>query len=223
MKNYYVLILIMLLSSCSKVELVYLQPQEEASSSGKKAKLPDDPYLGRKIVYQNSSGDYVCHYGNGFNFGRTFVHPTNAAYYGSDGTTYSGYNPAWGVSDLDLGANLYEFEMTSSYRFVAYYRKLSGFDSPISREAFNRYKQAVKDYYSNAKKADGTYKQATMPRFSNFAPSTVPGDGYYTITGMFVIDSASPTNVSISDKPFSRSESTGGGGGLPPLLPPGSE
>lgn len=179
------------------------------------AAMPGPMNGDRQPVLLNSSGQYYCNYlGGTLNFGGSFVHPTTASAFG---TPY--------IVDLIApisAPNLLEVDFQlNGYDFSLIY---GSFVSPLpanAHTAVKKYQGAIEDYYTG--KIDTLTGQKVQPFPPNFEPVAAPygltggqvfiaANGVLTITGRFVHDPDSPTNISIIGIPAP------GSGGDPPIF-----
>lgn len=172
--------------------------------------LPNEGPYGIHHVYKNSNNQYVSNYGNSFNFGSTFIHPTSPETMEPYGTPYAGVF----VGGLQSPNNFLGYDIVNNSRINAYYGTFLGGVTVNAISALNDYREAVDKYYSEER--DTVTNQLIYPvhpLFSTYAQRyqvQTAEDGVITISGVFIHDSSSPTNISIADVGF-----TPGG---PPIL-----
>lgn len=145
--------------------------------------------LGSPVVL-NASGNYVTSYGGGINFGSTFTYPlsiTNS----QNGTPYAPYYFG-GYSD----ANMLEFIQNGPHFVMLLGTVVGGMPvnqlSPLTLTGIENYKTELNKWFSG--------ERETMPHLASaIGYAGGSSDGILTVSGTFVLDTQSPTNVSVTN------------------------
>jgi hypothetical protein len=151
---------------------------------------PETPNPGGGVgsfVVMDANGNYVTAYGGGINFGNTFTYPLSIQSY-QNGTPYTpfysgGFSPA----------NMLSFTQNGPH-FTMLLGTIVGGITTNTYDAISAYNEAFNSYIN------GTGNSQSFPQYSSFA-SQYGGssDGILTINGTFVLDTQSPTNVSVTN------------------------
>lgn len=182
---------IILCWSCNKGDVI--EPAAAVTPEGKLSYTPETgpPHggLGSPVVL-NSSGNYVTAYGGGINFGSTFTYPlsiTNS----QNGTPYTPYYSG-GYSD----ANMLQFIQNGPHFVMLLGTAVGGVPvyqlSPLTQQGISTYTTELNKWFNG--------ERETMPHLA--ATITEVGgsaDGILTVSGTFVLDTQSPTNVSVTN------------------------
>lgn len=176
------------LTSCKKDEMIN---ETKTFKIDKKTLVtpetgPPHGGLGSFVVL-DANGNYITAYGGGINFGNTFTYPLNISN-DQNGTPYSpfyygGYSPA----------NMLSFSQNGPH-FTMLLGTVVGGMTTNTYEAISAYNTAFNEYI-NSENPTGS-----LPQYSSFANQYGgASDGIITINGTFVLDTQSPTNVSVTN------------------------
>ncbi|GGG92389.1 hypothetical protein [Pedobacter zeae] len=183
------LLYVLVAMSCKK-EIVTDSVDQEIKFKKKLAVTPETPNPGGGLgsfVVLNENGDYVTSYGGGINFGNTFTYPLSVQSY-QNGTPYTpyysgGYSPS----------NMLSFTQNGPH-FTMLLGTVVGGMTTNTYDAISAYNTAFNNYIN------GTGDLTSFPQYSTYAVQYGgSSDGILTINGTFVLDTQSPTHVSVTN------------------------
>jgi len=181
----------MALFSCGKGDTI--EPAEKTTLEGKLNYTPETgpPHggLGSPVVL-NANGDYVTSYGGGINFGQTFTYPLSITN-DQNGTPYAPFYYG-GYSD----ANMLEFIQNGPHFVMLLGTAVGGMPvhemTPLTLTGIQNYRTELDKWFNG--------EIETMPNLATtvgYAGGSA--DGILTVSGTFVLDTQSPTHVSVTN------------------------
>lgn len=183
---------IFMITSCKK-DPITPDPAQEIKLRNKTAVTPETPPPGGGLgsyVYLNANGEYATSYAGGITFGNTFTYPLSVQSY-QNGTPYTpfyngGYSPANMLSWTQHGSSFVMLLGTVVGGLPIYD------NSAATQQGMQNYNADVARFLNG--------ELTVMPTLPDHM-SRVGGsaDGIITITGTFVLDTASPTHVSVTN------------------------
>jgi hypothetical protein len=154
---------------------------------------PETPNPGGGLgnfVYLDANGNYATSYAGGINFGPTFTYPLSVQSY-QNGTPYSpfyygGYSPNNMLSFTQYGSSFVMILGTVVGGLPVYEM------TPLTMAGINKYQEDLDKWFRG--------EINTMPHLAgSIAHTGGNSSGLLSITGSFVLDTQSPTHVSVTN------------------------
>ncbi|HEX3024881.1 MAG TPA: hypothetical protein VHP12_06700 [Chitinophagaceae bacterium] len=142
-------------------------------------------------IHLLADGTYYSAYGPGLNFGGSFIHPLNISS-SQNGQLYTPYLISAVTGDVVVG-----FAQSGPYFTVLLATGIKW--NPNVRAAIKNYQEAFVNFINwQPNPLHPEISAPSLPTFSSYATQQgISADGFLTVTGQFVLDNTSPTNVSI--------------------------
>ncbi|GGH15254.1 hypothetical protein GCM10007422_37180 [Pedobacter zeae] len=178
--------------SCKKDVVGATDSEQSVTLKKKFAVTPETPNPGGGLgnaVVKDTNGDYITAYGGGINFGNVFTHPLTIQSY-QNGTPFApsysgGYSPANMLSFTQHGESFVMILGTAVGGLPSYDM------SPLTLSGIQKYETDI-DKWLNGEIAE------MLHLANSIAYTGGNSSGLISITGTFVLDNQSPTNVSVT-------------------------